>query len=138
MQGLAHGVREDQPVVVPLDAEQEPLLALPGQLAPERVHRDVDEQDLPARGSRLELLDEVQRASGEVDVGPPEPEQLPFAHPGGEGEDVEGFQPVALDHVQEVSRLVGGEGDEVMAGLARWRDQFGGVAGDKVPAHRVP
>jgi hypothetical protein len=25
-----------------------------------------------------------------------------------------------------------------MAGLARWRDQLGGVAGNKVPAHRVP
>jgi hypothetical protein len=25
-----------------------------------------------------------------------------------------------------------------MAGLAWWCDQFGGVAGDKVPAHRVP
>jgi hypothetical protein len=34
-------------VVVPLDAEQEPLLALPGEVAPERVHRDADEQNLP-------------------------------------------------------------------------------------------
>jgi hypothetical protein len=25
-----------------------------------------------------------------------------------------------------------------MAGLAQWRDKFGGVAGDQVPAHRVP
>ena len=48
MQGLTHGVREDQPVVVLPQAKQEPLLALPGQVAPERVHRDADEQDLPA------------------------------------------------------------------------------------------
>jgi hypothetical protein len=48
VQGLAHGVREDQPVIVPLDAEQEPLLALPSEVAPERVHRDADEQNLPA------------------------------------------------------------------------------------------
>ena len=31
-----------------------------------------------------------------------------------------------------------GEGDEVMAGLARWRDELGGVAGDKVPTHCIP
>jgi hypothetical protein len=48
MQGLTHGVREDQPVVVPREAKQEPLLALPGEAAPERVHRDAEEQDLPA------------------------------------------------------------------------------------------
>jgi hypothetical protein len=80
----------------------------------------------------------VQRASGEVDVGPSKPEQLSFAHPGGEGEDVQRLQPVTPDRLQEASCLVRGEGDEVMVGLARWRDELGGVAGDKVPAHRVP
>jgi len=80
----------------------------------------------------------VQRAGGQVDVGPSEPEQFPCAHAGGEGEDVEGFQPVALDRLHEASCLVWGEGDEVKAGLARWGDQLGGIAGDKIPAHRIP
>jgi hypothetical protein len=39
MEGLTHGIREDQPVVVPLQAKQELLLALPGQVAPERPPR---------------------------------------------------------------------------------------------------
>jgi Phage integrase, N-terminal SAM-like domain len=40
VQGLAHSVWQDQPVVVPLQAEQEPLLALIGEVTLERVHRD--------------------------------------------------------------------------------------------------
>jgi hypothetical protein len=80
----------------------------------------------------------VQRASSEVDVDPSEPKQLSFAHPGGQGEDVQRLQPVTPDRLKKASRLVWGEGDEVMVGLAWWRDQLGGVAGDKVPAHRVP
>jgi hypothetical protein len=33
---------------VDAEAKQEPLLALPGEVASERVHRDADERDLPA------------------------------------------------------------------------------------------
>ena len=80
----------------------------------------------------------MQRASGEVDIGPSQPEQLPFAHPGGEGQDVQRLQPVTPDRLQEASCLVRGEGDEGMAGLARWGDELRGVAGDQVSAHCVP
>ena len=76
----------------------------------------------------------MQRAGGEVDICPSEPEQLPFAHPGGEGEDVEGFQPVSLDRLQEASCLIRGEGDEVVVSLARWRDQLGSVASEAMKA----
>jgi hypothetical protein len=82
------------------------LLALPGEVAGECVHRDADEQDLPARRSGLQLLDEMQRSGGEVDVDPSQPEQLAFAHPGGEREDVQRFQPVTLDRVEEAPCLL--------------------------------
>jgi hypothetical protein len=91
-------------------------------MAPERLHRDPHEQDLSTRGSGLQPPDKVQRAGGQVDVGPSEAEQLAFAHPGGEPEDVQRFQPIALDPIQEAPRLLWGEGHEVVAGPARRGD----------------
>jgi hypothetical protein len=47
VQGLLTVSRKTSPWSSPFDAEQELLLALPGEVAPKRVHRDADQQDLP-------------------------------------------------------------------------------------------
>ena len=103
----------------------------------ERLDGHVDEQDLPAGGARLQVLDEMQRIAAEVDVCPPQAEQLALPHAGGERQDVQRLQPVALDGVEEASCLLGGERREVVSRFARRGDQFGDVAADEVPAGGV-
>ena len=79
----------------------------------------------------LSRLTRCSAPAARLTSAPSQPEELAFAHAGGEGEDVEGFQPVALDRLQEAACLLRGEGDEVVAGLARWGAQLGGVADDR-------
>jgi hypothetical protein len=74
----------------------------------------------------------------EIDVGPAQPEQLALAHAGGDRQDVERLQPVAVHGLQEGSCLVGGENAELVAGPSRWGDQFGDVAWDQAPSDGVP
>jgi len=104
VQGPPHGVGEDKPLLVPGGPELATLPALVGEMTGQRVHRDSGEQDLAAGGSRLQPPDEVKCAGVEVDIGPSEPEQLTFTHPGSEREDVQRLQPVTLDRIQEAPR----------------------------------
>jgi len=73
----------------------------------EGLDRDAREEHLAAGGLGLEPLDQVEGASAKVDVGPAQPEQLALAHPGGDHQDVERFEPVALDGLEEGAGLVG-------------------------------
>jgi hypothetical protein len=85
----------------------------------------------------LESPDEVQGATVEVDVGPAEPEQLAFPHPGRKPDHVQRLQPVPLDGLEEPPRLCRREGDELVVVLRRGCDQVGDVARSEASAVRV-
>jgi hypothetical protein len=56
-----------------------------------------------------------------VDIGPAQSGQLALPHPGGDRQDVEGLQPVAVDGSEEGAGLVSREDPEVVASLAHYR-----------------
>jgi hypothetical protein len=85
------------------------------------LDRDAGEKDLPAGRLGLELAHKAKRAGLEVDIGPAQSEQLALPHPGGDRQDVEGLQPVAVDGSEEGAGLVSREDPEVVASLAHYR-----------------
>jgi len=81
-----------------------------------------------AHGKRLPL---------EIDVLPPEPQELALAHPRRQRQHVERFEVVALRGRQECPRLLGRKRPEGMPAHARRVDERGDVADHVPPAHRM-
>src|SRR5207248_879406 len=75
------------------------------------------------------------RARLEVDVSPPERQQLALGHAGRDGRDVERLERIPGDSGDEVARLLLGEHVHFFAWHS-WRvDRIARVARDGVPAH---
>lgn len=139
VQRPADGVGEDEVVLLPFRSRVSALGGLPDPVVGEGLDGDGDtrEQDLPARRLGLELPDQVHGPRCEVHVRPSQPEQLTLAHPGGDRQDVERFEAVAIDRPKEGLRLVGREDMELEASSAWRRDGLGDVALHEAPPHRV-
>lgn len=85
----------------------------------------------------LQCVVDAQGARAEVDVGPAQTQKLSLAQPERYREQVERFQAVVADGLQQASNLVGAERLDLMAGPLRGAHQGGDVAPDQAPSQGV-
>nr|WP_231928507.1 hypothetical protein [Micromonospora echinaurantiaca] len=126
-------------ILPPLPRRQPVCGLLPAMRAEEgeglRRHRNrppgplrLGRHELEATLCPLHGLPNGQRAGIEVDIRPGEPEQLPATKAHRQSADVQGFQAVTPQHIEQPLSLVHAQGATLDLPHGRRADRLGGVA----------
>ena len=142
---LATGAGEDQAVVGPEGAVSQPLFVLAGAMAVQRLDSHGGKVDgtattralrrwaLPGGSSVFGEVERMLHAEGsglQVYIVPAEGQELALTHAGGEGQNVERFQRVILDSLEQPFRLLRRQRLHFAAGGSWGGDQAGDIARD--------